>query len=113
MTLREKVTLVLKEVNNIPFAYQDIMNPPDTYITYYEYDYEYEHSDDEVSVREYIIQVDLWTTNPKYKNIENKIKQEMKNQDFVLDSEEDLYEKDTKIYHKALRFYIENLKEVE
>ena len=30
-----------------------------------------------------------------------------------LDDEEDLYEKDTKMYHKAFRFKLENIKEVE
>ena len=37
----------------------------------------------------------------------------MEADDFFLDDEEDLYETDTKMYHKALRFKLENIKEVE
>ena len=43
----------------------------------------------------------------------SKIIEAMINEDFMLDDEEDLYEKDTKIYHKAFRFKLENIKEVE
>ena len=44
---------------------------------------------------------------------EKEIIEAMNNEDFLLDDEEDLYEKDTKIYHKAFRFKLENIKEVE
>ena len=51
--------------------------------------------------------------NPKYKSLENEIISVMEANDFLLDDEEDLYESDTKMYHKAFRFKLENLKEVE
>ena len=59
------------------------------------------------------MQVDLWTKNPKYKSIEKEIIKAMSDEDFMLDDEEDLYESDTKMYHKAFRFKLENIKEVE
>lgn len=112
MNIREKTKKALVTLN-IPCAYQEIVNPPETYITFFEYDYEYEYSEDEVNRAVYIVQVDLWTKNPKYKDLEKKIIEAMNQEDFYLDDEEDLYEKDTKIYHKAFRFKLENTKEVE
>lgn len=112
MNIREKTKKALN-VLTIPSGYQEIVNPPETYITFFEYDYEYDHSEDEVLPTGYIVQVDLWTKNPKYKLLEKEIIEAMKNEDFYLDDEEDLYERDTKIYHKAFRFKLENIKEVE
>lgn len=112
MTIREKVVTALKNID-IPYEYREIKNPPETYITFFEYDYEYEYSEDEVIKAVYIVQVDLWTKNPKYKDKEKIIISAMENEDFLLDDEEDLYEFDTKMYHKAFRFKLENIKEVE
>ena len=44
---------------------------------------------------------------------EKEIIKAMNDEDFMLDDEEDLYESDTKMYHKAFRFKLENIKEVE
>lgn len=112
MTIREKTKKALNLLD-ITSGYQEIINPPETYITFFEYDYEYEYSEDEVNRAIYIVQVDLWTKNPKYKYLEKQIIEAMESEDFYLDDEEDLYEKDTKMYHKAFRFKLENLKEVE
>jgi hypothetical protein len=112
MNVRQKVEKALKTLT-IPSAYQNYLEPPETYITFFEYDREYEKSDDEIIVKEYTIQVDLWTKDPKYIPLVQQIIEAMNQEDFILDDEEDLYERDTKIYHKALRFIIENLKEVE
>ena len=72
MNIREKTKKALNKLT-IPSGYQEIVNPPETYITFFEYDYEYEYSEDEVLRAIYIMQVDLWTKNPKYKNIEKEI----------------------------------------
>ncbi len=112
MTIREKTKKALNLLD-ITSGYQEIINPPETYITFFEYDYEYEYSEDEVNRAIYIVQVDLWTKNPKYKHLEKQIIDAMESEDFYLDDEEDLYEKDTKMYHKAFRFKLENTKEVE
>lgn len=112
MNIRKKTKMALDKLD-ITSGYQEIVNPPETYITFFEYDYEYEYSDDEVLRAVYIVQVDLWTKNPKYKNTEKEIIEAMTSEDFLLDDEEDLYEKETKIYHKAFRFKLENIKEVE
>lgn len=112
MTIREKTKKALNLLDT-PSGYQEIVNPPETYITFFEYDYEYEYSEDEVNRAVYVVQVDLWTKSPKYKALEKKIIEAMESEDFYLDDEEDLYESDTKMYHKAFRFKLENLKEVE
>ncbi len=112
MTIREKTQTALDTLA-IPSGYRELLNPPETYITFFEYDYEYEHSEDEVKMAFYTIQVDLWTKSPKYKATEKLIISAMENNDFLLDDEEDLYETDTKMYHKAFRFILENTKEVD
>ena len=112
MNIRQKVVRALNN-QNIPAAYQEFIDPPETYITFFEYDQDYQKSDDDIEIKEFVIQVDLWTNNPKYIPWVREIIEAMKEEDFILDDEEDLYERDTKIYHKALRFIIENLKEVD
>lgn len=46
MNIREKTKKALDKLS-IPSGYQEIVNPPETYITFFEYDYEYEYSEDE------------------------------------------------------------------
>ena len=77
MNIREKTKKALSDLE-IPSGYQEIVNPPDTYITFFEYDYEYDYSEDEVIRAIYIVQVDLWTKNPKYKDIEKLTTPEQK-----------------------------------
>ena len=112
MTIREKTMNALNTLS-IPSEYREFIDPPETYITFFEYDYEYEYSEDEVNKAIYIVQVDLWTKSSKYKSTEKLIIKAMENEDFLLDDEEDLYEPDTKMYHNAFRFKLENIKEVE
>ncbi len=112
MTIREKTKKALDKVS-VPSGYRKITDPPETYITFFEYDYEYDYSEDEINKAIYIVQVDLWTKNPKYKELEKEIFIAMESEDFYIDDEEDIYEIDTKMYHKAFRFKLENIKEVE
>ena len=42
MNIREKTKKALDKLS-IPSGYQEIVNPPETYITFFEYDYEYEY----------------------------------------------------------------------
>jgi len=112
MNIREKTKRALDTLT-IPSSYQEMTDPPETYITFFEYDYEYDYSEDEVNKKWYVVQIDLWTKNPKYKSIEKEIIEAKNNEDFYIDDEEDLYEKDTKVYHKAFRFKLENIEEVD
>jgi hypothetical protein len=47
--------------------------------------------------------VDIWSKGD-YTSLVDQVKSKMKEIDFIRTSEVDLYEHDTEIYHKALRF---------
>lgn len=113
MTIKEKVTKTLKPVG-LPLGHRYITEPNNTfYITYFIYDIDYERCDDKLYISSYTIQVDLWAKSGEYQEYEEIIKSAMETADFYLDDEEELYEFDTKLFHKGMRFILENLKEVE
>lgn len=62
-------------------------------------DYE---DDDEVTMN-YVIQVDVWSKED-HEGIVKEIKKIMKKNEFTHIDSVDLFETDTKIYHKAMRF---------
>lgn len=51
----------------------------------------------------YYLQVDIFSKD-NYTNLENKIKEKMIDAGFERSKGVDLYEKDTQLYHKAMRF---------
>lgn len=54
------------------------------------------------------VQVDLWSKNSEYEDLALQIKAAMELKGFIRTMVQDLYESDTKIYHKAMRFvYVE------
>lgn len=112
MNLKEKINTTLKPIG-LPLGHRYITEPNNEfYITYFIYDTEYERCDDQLYISSYIIQVDLWARSGDYQEYEYQIKLAMENADFYLDEEEELYEFDTKLFHKGMRFILENLKEV-
>lgn len=68
-------------------------------------EYGAEHSENKEDFTEYIVQVDIFSTGD-YTQLENVIKKVMIRNDFSRDMAVDLYEKDTGLYHKAMRFNI-------
>lgn len=52
---------------------------------------------------DYYLQVDIFSKG-NYSNLENKIKEKMGNAGFERSTTADLYEEDTQLYHKAMRF---------
>lgn len=83
-----------------------------THITVHEYlDQEDEFEDDEASMLEHNIQVDVWSMDSlEAYTLKKEIRKLLKDNGFKYESGQDFYEKDTKIYHKALRFtYLEQL----
>lgn len=95
----------------IPVAFQRYNGKADTYITFHEYlasGEEYE--DDEETLTAHYIQVDIWSKKD-YIDIVKNIKRLLLKVGFKRLNEVDLYEEDTKIYHKGLKFYY--LEEVE
>lgn len=90
---------------NVPVSFQKYSGKAETYITFYEYlatGEEYE--DDEESLTAHYIQVDVWS-KIDYTNLVKEAKKLLINAGFKRLNEIDLYEEDTKIYHKGLKFY--------
>lgn len=71
------------------------------------------YSDDRIEAYEYVIQVDVWSENGKEAlELKNKVRELLQKADFYFQDTLDQYEKDTKIYHKAMRFkYVEFLED--
>ena len=64
-----------------------------------------EYSENNEDYTTYIIQVDIFSTGD-YTQLENVVKKIMLKNGFNRDMAVDLYEKETGLYHKALRFSI-------
>jgi hypothetical protein len=89
----------------IPVAFQKYSGKSETYITFHEYlatGEEYE--DDEEALIGHYIQVDVWS-KADYTNVVKNIKELLLKARFKRLNEIDIYEEDTKIYHKGLKFY--------
>lgn len=54
----------------------------------------------------YYVQVNIFSKTNDYSELENKIKEHMMRAGFERAMSADLYEKDTELYHKAMRFTI-------
>ncbi|WP_373898826.1 hypothetical protein ACER0A_004810 [Haloimpatiens sp. FM7315] len=90
---------------NIPVCFQRYSGKGETYITFHEYfsggeDYE----DDEERLTSHYVQIDVWSKND-YTGLVNEIKNLLNTVGFKRLNEADLYEEDTKIYHKGIKFY--------
>jgi len=89
----------------IPVSFQKYSGKAKTYITFHEYLVSgEEYEDDEETFTAHYIQVDVWSKED-YIAIVKKIKELLLNVRFKRLNEIDLYEEDTKIYHKGLKFY--------
>lgn len=98
---------------NIPISFQKYTGKADTYITFHEYIESGEiFEEDEESFTGHYIQVDVWSKND-YTGLVKSIKELFKAADFKRLDEEDLYEKDIDLYHKGIRFFYLEEKEVE
>ncbi len=83
-----------------------------TYITVHEYlESEESFQDDEASELEHNIQVDIWSKDSiESYNLKKQVRNLLKENGFKFTSGQDLFENDTKIYHKGLRFtYLEEV----
>lgn len=89
----------------IPVAFQKYSGKAETYITFHEYLAEgEEYEDDEEALIAHYIQVDVWS-KADYAYVVKNIKELLLKTGFKRLNEIDLYEEDTKIYHKGLKFY--------
>jgi len=61
-------------------------------------------ADDKELETNYILQVDVWTQGQLEETLNEQVKQKLINIEYIRSVEFDMYEADTKIYHKVLRF---------
>jgi len=93
---------------NIPIQFQVYTGKEKTYITFFEYNMQNEeYSEDEIEVEGYYFQIDIWSVED-YTELVKKTKKLLEANNFRFIDQEDLYEKDTKIFHKGLRYWIPN-----
>jgi hypothetical protein len=108
MTINKEILAALKDIK-APVSFQTSKSASFPYVTFFTYlDRASLHSDDEENVRGYFVQIDIWSKSD-YTGLAKEIHQSMLAANFIRQNYFDLYEKDTKIYHKVMRF----LKEVE
>ena len=102
--IKKLITDSLKPIN-VPASFQTYSGKAETYITFHEYiatGEEYE--EDEESLTAHYVQVDVWSKND-YTEIVKEAKNLLRATGFKRLNEIDLYEEDTKIYHKGLKLY--------
>ncbi|AOR22731.2 hypothetical protein BGI42_02950 [Clostridium taeniosporum] len=92
---------------HIPVSFQKYSGKEHTYITFFSYlEKGEQYADNEEKVTGHYIQVDIWSKKD-YTNLYKRVENAMKAAGFIRTSAADLFEKDTKIYHKAMRFFIQ------
>ena len=89
----------------VPVKFQKHSGAASQYITFDEYFQTGEaYEDDKESLIGGYLQIDIWS-KIDYEVLVIQVKLQMKNAGFTRIDEADLYEPDTGIYHKALRYY--------
>ena len=89
----------------VPVSFQKYKGKENTYITFFNYlEQGEQYADNEEKETGYYIQVDVWSKNDYTELVEN-ITGAMKAAGFRRTSAADLFEEDTKIYHKVIRFF--------
>ncbi|MFS1511753.1 hypothetical protein VQL36_04850 [Chengkuizengella sp. SCS-71B] len=103
MSINSIIINALKNIG-LPVNFQTYFGDEKTYITFFEYNQKSRlNADDEEQRTAHFIQVDVWS-NTDYTDIVSQVKQAMKSNGFTRTSEADLYEKETGIFHKVIRF---------
>ncbi|MBW9219264.1 hypothetical protein K1I43_12055 [Anoxybacillus sp. ST70] len=103
MSLNKMIIETLKHVG-VPVAFQTYSGTATTYITFFEYNqFSALNADDEEQQTAHLIQVDVWSKGD-YTSIVQQVKERMIAAGFRRTSEVDLFEQETKTYHKAIRF---------
>lgn len=107
--------LVIETLNplGIPVVFQKYSCTESTYITFHEYlQTGEEFEEDKEAFTGHYVQVDVWS-KADYTALAGNIKTLLAAEGFKRLDEADLYEADTGIYHKGIRFYYLESKEVD
>ncbi|MED1603053.1 hypothetical protein [Alkalihalophilus marmarensis] len=90
---------------NVPISPLNYSGSEQTYIIFREYDQRALLEADDVEVTTvYYIQVDIYSPG-NYLPLVKQVKKKMKQAKFKKNFETEIYEQDTKLFHKVLRFY--------
>lgn len=88
----------------VPVSFEKYRGKENTYITFFSYLEQGEkYADNEEKETGYYIQIDVWSKSDYTELVEN-VTNAMNAAGFRRTSAADLFERDTKIYHKAIRF---------
>jgi len=109
--------LIIQALENIgvPLFFEEADEGTDyPYITFFEYNVApTDFSDDKEESRTHYIQVDIWTKG-SYIELAENIEVALAEVDVDYTNGKGLYEKDIKVYHKAMRFnYVEERNDVD
>ena len=105
MKLINKLIINALKPLKIPVRFQKYTGISKEYITFHEYfSGGEEFEDDNEILTGHYIQVDVWSKGD-YIDTVNKVRKLLYKQGFRRISEIDLYEHDTRVYHKGMRFY--------
>lgn len=89
----------------VPVTFQTYTGAATTYITFFEYNQQGAlFADDTEQETRYSVQIDVWSKG-NYKSLVGQVRVLMINSGFIRNSEAELYEDDTKVFHKVFRFY--------
>jgi hypothetical protein len=91
----------------VPVSFQVYRGTATTYVTFFCYNEQgEEYAENIQTATGYYVQVDIWSITANYDTLAEQIKTAMTSAGFQGYTAQDLYESDTKIFHKAVRFNI-------
>lgn len=106
MTINQRILQTLKTVG-VPVSFQQYSGQVSSYVTFFTYlESGEQYADDREAVTRFSVQLDVWSKQD-YTELVNTVDQAMHAAGFVKNGYFDLYETDTQMYHKAMRFHFE------
>ena len=106
--MNKLILTALKDIG-VPVRFQTYTGSEESYITFFTYlDRPELHSDDKELITGNFIQIDVWSKRD-YTDLVDLVHQNMIDAGFIKLNFYDLYETDTKTYHKVMRFFKEDI----
>ena len=106
--MNKEILAALKDIG-VPVRFQTHTGKEESYITFFTYLNRPElHSDDRELITGNFIQIDVWSKRD-YTDLVDSVHQKMIDAGFIKLNFYDLYETDTKTYHKVMRFFKEDI----
>lgn len=102
--MNKEIILALANIG-VPVEFQSYGGAETTYITFFNMLENGEsYADDKETSLGYYIQVDVWSKG-NYSTLVDRTKEALKTAGFSISNARDLYETDTKIFHKVIRIF--------